>query len=193
MKTVKDKLYNYEVNPPEKAWENIASQIGQAKVVTMKSRRPLYFAMAAAAAVVIFLAINMIFFNKDNNPSGNQNAVFKTATNYSPAKKDSIKKNNQILETIIKTPEDKKLIASSHLSKFGFNKKYITISGPEGEPIKISPKAATLIVSADDEYPPKPVWDKKISKWQHIMLTSSVSASPTNLMDILQQASNNVE
>lgn len=192
MKTVKDKLYNYEVNPPEKAWDNIASQIGHAKVVTMKSRRPLYFAMAGAAAVVIFLAINMIFFNKEN-PAGNQNAVFKTATNYSRAKKDSIKKNYQILETIIKAPESKKLIASSHLSERGFNKRYITICGPEGEPVKISPKAATLIVSADDEYPPKPVWDKKISKWQKIMLNSSVSASPTNLMDILQQASNNVE
>ena len=58
--------------------------------------------------------------------------------------------------------------------------------GPEGQPVKISTKAATLIVSADDEYPPKPVWNKKIEKWKQIMLSSTLSPTSTNLLEIVQ-------
>ena len=71
--------------------------------------------------------------------------------------------------------------------------KYITISGPEGEPVKISPKVATLIISADGENPPKPVWNQKINKWQHIMLTNNITPTSGNLIDIIQKASNTIE
>lgn len=194
MKTVKEKLYSYEETPPAEAWNAIAGAIGQSKIVPMRAKRRTVFFAIAAAAVICFLAINFIFFNQsdgDHSPQDTQTTAL-TADN-SSTQKDSIKKNNEVLEKIIKAPESKKLVASSNLSDLGFHKKYITVCGPEGQPVKISPKAATLIVSANNEYPPKPVWDKKIDKWQHIMLTNSLSSSATNLMDIIQEASNSME
>ena len=70
-----------------------------------------------------------------------------------------------------------------------YGKKYLTIAGPECEPVKISPKVATLIESTDNEYPPKPVWNKKIEKWQEIMLGSTLSPTSTNLLDVVQLSS----
>src|SRR5690606_4257864 len=93
--------------------------------------------------------------------------------------------NNEALENIINAPADQKLIAG----KTDSGLKYITISGPEGTPVKISPKAATLIISADGEFPPKPVWDKKIDKWQKIMLNQNTASSPTGLMEMLMEVS----
>ena len=73
------------------------------------------------------------------------------------------------------------------------SKKYITIAGPEGQPVKISAKVATLILSADKEYPPKPVWNSKIDKWQQIMLSNTISPTSSGMMDMFQMVSNNME
>ena len=87
-------------------------------------------------------------------------------------------------------PEEKKLLAFHSQKKTGQSKKYITIAGPEGQAVKISPKAATLILSADNDYPPNPVWNKKINKWKQIMLSNTMSPTSTSLVDILLLAAN---
>jgi len=190
MKTVNDKLYNFEATPPAGAWDRISGELHKKRVVQMKSRKKLVIAMAAAASIVSVILISLIFFNLGKK-SSHQIAAHSIRSD--KPLNDTLRKNNEVLERIINAPDNKKLVASSQLSDLGFHKKYITISGPEGQPVKISPKVATLIVSADDEYPPKPVWDKKINKWQKIMLTNNVSANPTNLVEILEQVSNKVE
>jgi hypothetical protein len=99
--------------------------------------------------------------------------------------------NQKILETIIHNPPEKKEIIAKDLTKESHGKKYLTVAGPEGQPVKISPKVATLIVSADHEFPPKPVWSKKIDKWKKIMLSSTISPTSANLVDLIQVAANN--
>ncbi len=103
--------------------------------------------------------------------------------------KDSIALNQKILESIIHNPKEKEEIVSNNLQATNIPKKYITISGPEGQPVKISPKVATLIVSADHEFPPKPIWSKKIERWKRIMLSSTVSPTSAGLADLIQLAS----
>lgn len=184
MKTVKDKLYHFQENPPAGIWENISEKINQAPVIAIDGRRRtrrMAF-ITVAAAVIVILLINVVFVNK--NESNQIPAVASSAT-------DSVEKNNELLEAIIKAPENRKLLASRNVLAEGFMR-YFTIEGPEGEPVKISPKVATLIISADNEYPPKPVWDKKIDEWQHIMLTNNMAPTAANLIEIIQQASNHV-
>lgn len=187
MKTVRDKLYHFEETPPPEIWDKLSGKIGDGKVITMQTRKrtKLVAFMTAAAAIVTLLLINFVFLQKHENTTPAQIASH-------PISGDSSEQNNELLEAIIKAPENKKLIASRNAISDGF-KKYFTIEGPEGEPVKISPKAATLIISADNEYPPKPVWDKKIDEWQHIMLTNSLAPTSANLLDIIQEASKNVE
>lgn len=197
MQNFKNKLYNYETPPPEGIWSNIVEQLDEEKVIKMPGLRRrskfLFYGLTAAASLIIIF-MSSLFFNKPQETiPGAQNAVLSVDMNLSQQTKDSINLNHQLLETIINSPKDKKLLASNNVKHEGLIKKYITIAGPEGQPVKISPKVATLIVSADNEYPPKPVWNKTIDKWQQIMLTSTLSSTSTNLMDIMQLSAGNVE
>ena len=96
----------------------------------------------------------------------------------------------KILKSIINNPQEKREIVSKESNPDIITKKYLTVAGPEGQPIKISPKVATLIISADNEYPPKPVWSKEIRKWQKIMLSSTIPPTSANFVDMVQLAAN---
>ncbi|MEP6615442.1 MAG: DUF4179 domain-containing protein [Ginsengibacter sp.] len=63
---------------------------------------------------------------------------------------------------------------------------YITIAGPEGQPVKISAKAAALIESSDEKSPPHTVWNKKINKWRDIMKANTLAPTPGNFLDIVE-------
>lgn len=185
MEDYKNKLLNYQETPPADIWNKISNELNDEKAIQIpglrrKSKLLFYGLTAAASLVIIFLST--VLFNKNEEDKSIAKApanIEQTAT----TNKDSIELNQQMLEKIIETP-DKKLLASN----FRNPKKYITIAGPEGEPVKISAKAATLIVSADNDYPPKPVWNKKIDKWKKIMLSNTSTPTATNLVDILQSA-----
>ncbi len=192
MPSFKNKLYNYEAPPPEEIWRHIAEELQDEKVVNISTRRKptrfFYFAVAAAFLAIIF--IGSLFFNNSKQTNSTKN-VSLNSKSVSPAQmKDSIMLNQKILESIIHSPKEKSEIVSNDLKAANLPKKYITISGPEGQPVKISPKVATLIVSADHEFPPKPIWSKKIDRWKRIMLSSTVSPTSAGLADLIQLASN---
>lgn len=199
MQDFKNKLFNYEAEPPAAIWEQIQAELDTNKPKDLPIRgfrrrsKLIFYGITAAASLVIIFLISVVFNgSKENN---GRNSSFTSSENetgntYSQTTKDSIKLNNKTLEDIIKSSKDNKLIAQNYQRPSSQLKKYITISGPSGQPVKISPKVATLIVSADNEYPPKPVWNKKIEKWKQIMLNTTLSPTSTNLLDIAQLTSN---
>lgn len=192
MQSFKNKLYNYEAPPPGEIWEHINSELKNKKpsIAPAKKSKQFYFlAVAAASLVVIFIGSLFFGSNKESNSTAN---VLSKQKAISPEKmKDSIVLNQKILESIIHNPEEKHEIVSNGLKTIHLPKKYITVAGPEGEPVKISPKVATLIIAADNEFPPKPVWSKKIEKWKKIMLGTTVSTTSAGLADLIQLASAN--
>lgn len=190
MQDFKKKLYDYEAEPPAEMWQSIQSEldVNIGKVHSIKSfpKKPkiIFYAVTAAASLLIIFLTSIYFKNGKNTDTfsaSNDNVSKKT--------KDSRISNNKILEDIIKSSKDKNNTANVYESASSKIKKYITIAGPEGQPVKISPKVATLIESADNEYPPKPVWNKKIDKWKQIMLSTTLSPTSTNLLDIAQLSS----
>lgn len=195
MENFKEKLYHYQITPPPDMWSKIESDLDDQKVIQLPGIRKkstyLFYGITAAAAVVILL-ISGIFFNKEKNttPLSKAQPENQIVRSVPQINKDSIEQNQEILESIINTKPNKNLIAAIQPAKVNGNKEYITIAGPEGQPVKISRKAATLIISADDEYPPKAKWGKQIDEWQQIMLDNMLSPTPTNLMDIMQKAAN---
>ena len=195
MQNFKNKLYNYETPPPEDLWNKISGELDDQKVVQLKGWRArskfLYYGATAAAALIIIF-VSSTFLNK-NSKEFKTKENSKSTSYFSSATIDSVNQNYQLLEKIINAPKDKKLLASNNADPEGFSKKYITIEGPGGQPVKISAKVATLILSADKEYPPKPVWNEKIDKWQQIMLSNTFSPTSSGIMDMLQMVSNNVE
>ncbi len=195
MPDFKQKLYNYESTPPKSIWDNIVAELdnnAEKKVVQIPSFRRkyrfLFYALTAAASLLIIF-VSSLFFEKKNKTPDQQIASSSTNTTDSQANvaaNDSL--NNKTLKLIIESSKDKSLAGEMN-SNPNESKKYITIAGPEGQPIKISSKVATLIVSANNDYPPRPVWDKKINKWKEIMLSSTISPTATNLLDIVQLSS----
>jgi len=188
MEDFKNRLYNYETPPPEASWSKIVTELNNEKVIKLpglrrRSKFIFYGLTAAASLIIIFISTFLANKNKETK-SVVESSVVNANNIESQNAKDSIAINQEILEKIIQNPQDKKLIASNTEGP----KKYITIAGPEGQPVKISPKAATLILSADKEYPPKPVWNKKIEKWKKLMLSSTTSPTATTLVDILQMS-----
>ncbi|HSV11234.1 MAG TPA: hypothetical protein VLI68_10715 [Hanamia sp.] len=191
MQNFKNKVYHYETPPPEEIWDRIEEELQNQKILNLhahrKSKFLFYGATAAASVVIIF--VGSLFFKKNKQTDSTANVQTKHEL---LAKKieDSINLNQKILESIIHNPNEKKEIISKNLSQ-NANKKYLTVANPEGQPVKISPKVATLIISADHEFPPKPVWNKKIDKWQKIMLASTISPTSVNFIDLIQLAANN--
>lgn len=188
-------LYNYEAEPPEEIWDNINAELDdntQQKILKPGLRRRskfIFYGLTAAASLIIIF-LSSVLFNKSR-----ENQQVKSAASVTELQQDNLvsKKikdsNNKILEDIIKSAKDKNSIVQLYENTSSNVKKYIIIAGPEGQPVKISPKVATLIESADNEYPPKPVWNKKIDKWKQIMLSSTLSPFTTNLLDIVQLSS----
>ncbi|MEO9070859.1 MAG: hypothetical protein ABI261_07475 [Ginsengibacter sp.] len=194
MKNFKEKLYDYNAEPPAELWNNINAELDKNagnvfSLRRLRKRSKLIFYGLTAAASLIIIFLSSLFFNSGGNQEPNSSASITAIRNDNlTAKKihDSIQLNNKILEDIIKSPKDDKMVAPNYENALSKVKKYITIAGPEGQPVKISPKVATLIVSADNEYPPKTIWDKKIDKWKQIMLVSTLSPTSTSLIDIAQ-------
>ncbi len=192
MQNFKDKIYNYQSPPPDNIWGKIVADLdaGEQKVIQLpglrKRSRFLFYGLTAAASLIIIL-ISSLFFKKEvKNPD--RQMVSSTPRNHDSLMKQGTKDslNNITLESIIQSSKDKSLTTPK---KGGQQKKYITIAGPGGQPVKISSKVATLIVSADNDYPPRPVWDKKINRWKQIMLSSTLSPTATNLIDIVELSS----
>ena len=191
MQDFRQKLYDYEANPPKQVWDNILQQINTAekKVIPISSFRRrskfLFYSLTAAASLVIIF-LGTLFFEKKHPGQNDQQTVSSSAgNNGNNAAIDSI--NNKTLKSIIESSKEGSLVQNNPAASR--KKEYLTIAGPEGQPVKISSKVATLIVSADYDYPPKPVWDKKINKWKEIMLSSTISPTATNLLDIVQLSS----
>ena len=185
MEDFKNKLYHFEATPPEEAWNQIAEELQNKKLIMLhgKRRSSFLFYGATAAASVVIIVVGSLFFKKNQPPHISIPAAQKI--------EDSINLNQQLLETIIQNPPAKKEIIAKDLSKKNNGKKYLTVAGPEGQPVKISPKVATLIVSADHEFPPKPVWSTKFDKWKKIMLSSTISPTSVNFADLIQLAAKN--
>jgi len=194
MQNFKERLYNHEAPPPPEIWDNISAELENkgsriSTIPTLRRRSKFIFYGLTAAASLLIIFLSSVLFNKSgdnlnpNTPPGSVNAIAAEKV------KDSLKLNNKTLEAIIRSSKDKNLLTKDDESSLSPVKKYITIEGPEGQPVKISSKVATLIESADNEYPPKPVWSKKIDKWKQIMLSSTISLTSTSLLDIAQLSS----
>ncbi len=190
MENFKDKLFNYEVQAPKTVWNKISKELDEKTAVKLPlspgRRKFLFYGMTAAASLLIIFASN-VFIKKTNQIKPVSHIPALNVDNLVGQKiKDSIALNYKYLESIINASDDQKLASNFN----GKNIKYITIAGPEGQAVKISPKVATLILSADNEYPPRAVWDKKIEKWKQIML-SNATPTATSLVDMLQSAAAN--
>ncbi len=195
MQDFKEKLFNYEPEPPVEIWQNINAELdsNSQKILSIpglrKKSKFIFYGLTAAASLIIIF-ISSVLFNKQEKNQQVKPSVSITELHPDNVVSKKVKdSNNKILEDIIKSSKDKNLIVQRYENPLLNVKKYIIIAGPEGQPVKISPKVATLIESADNEYPPKPVWNKKIDKWKQIMLSSTLSPFTTNLLDIVQLSS----
>lgn len=179
MERARKRLYDYSKQPPAFIWDQIQNELNKEEVpvVRMSSRPKLIKYLFAAAAALLIIFVGKVFFS-DRNPEKNSNVQLNAGVTDTKLINDSLQKNKQTLELIVQGKEN--TIAASP-------NKYLVISGPQGEPVKISKKAARLIVSLDGEYPPKPVWDKKIEEWKQVMLSNTATSSPTDLMSMLEE------
>jgi hypothetical protein len=192
MKGLKKRLYDFEEVPPESVWENIFKKINEEKKKVVpfnqfRKKSKLYFYFFTAASLVIIFA-GTFLFNKCGENSKENSGISQAgkSQNSSAEKTDSIDQNYEMPEKIINAKKDKILLAHTlEKSLQKGKKKYITIAATEGQPVKISPKVATLIESTDKEFPPQPVWNDQIAKWKQIMLNSNASPTSADLLDIL--------
>jgi len=195
MQNFKEKLYNYEAQPPAEVWQNIVAELegSESKTVSIERLRKrskfIFYGITAAASLIVVFLISIFFNTSQKNLNTASNGANQLQNLSSKQIQDSLNLNNKILKEIINSTKDKNLLALNYETSPGNGKKYLTIAGPECQPVKISPKVATLIESTDNEYPPKPVWNKKIEKWKQIMLSSTLSPTSTNLLDIVQLSS----
>lgn len=205
MDDLKNRMYNYETTPPEGVWEAIAAELDgmEAKVIPLKRKKSKTFYYVAAASVTILLFCVIFFANRSSAPDGpiatssidttrpdtgvNNNLIMtvpleeKTIANHNTElqKQNKTQKGGPHLDTKDVKDNDSNLLASN-------TARYITIEGPQGQPVKISSKMASLIDSSETKVSTKPVWNKKIDEWKEIMKTNTLAPTPGNFLDIIE-------
>lgn len=187
----------------------------EAKVIPMTKKRNKTFYYIAAASVAIILFC-LIFFTNRSSKSANEQLVTSSSNDKTQSdtgvnnnnvimtvpieEKTTLKNNtdtdellaqnklqkarpnqNQSKEVIKNTDStDNNLTASNTTSR------YITIEGPQGQPVKVSSKMATLIDSSETKISTKPIWNKKINEWREIMKGNTLAPTPGNFLDIVE-------
>lgn len=171
MKTVKDKMYNYEVAPPSKNWQLIATALDDVNSIKSlkKNNKISYLSVAASAAILIFSVF--MWFNISNNNKINNDPDLSNKITVPVSNKEG---NN---------PTGRNL---NELAFEAGTKKYIIVCSPQGEPVKISTKVASLIVSSDNQYPPSPIWSAKVNKWKDRMKANILAPTSANFLDIIE-------
>ena len=153
---------------------------------------------------------NKQWFSWSSDKESNDTSTLNTPTDTSAITKndssDKITVPEETKNDVINNQEDDELIAKNSPVKGGPNERirkedikktdtsdnkiiasrYITIEGPQGEPVKVSSKMATLIDSSDNKVPPKPSWNKKINEWREIMKGNTLAPTPGNFLDIIE-------
>jgi hypothetical protein len=206
MDDVKNKMYNYEVTPPEGVWEAIADELDRngAKVIplTRKRNNAFYYVAAASVAVLVFCLIfftnrsstssDKLITSSDNKKTGDS-TVNNNLMTVPTEEKSTVKNNNGSLakNKIQKDRPDQKqtkdVIRDNDSALLANNTaRYITIEGPQGQPVKISSKMASLIDSSETQVPGKPIWHKKINEWREIMKGNTLAPTPGNFLDIVE-------
>ena len=189
MKRVKEKMYNYEVTPPFQSWQIISTALDEVnrgdKQPVQKSSHSFYVSLAAAAVAIVIFSVFIWLNNSEKK-------VNQTITG------QMIKTNQPILYDKITVPstnngEDNSARANANMYNGKLNaaaseagvKKYIIICGPQGQPVKISSKVISLIVSSDDQNPPNAVWNSKVNKWKDIMKANILAPATADFLDIV--------
>ena len=216
MDNVKNRMYNYETTPPEGVWKAIAAELdrNEVKVIPMvKTRNNTFYYIAAASVIIILFCL--IFFTNRSSKSANEQLVT-SSSNDKIQSDTEVNNNAIMTvpieeKTILKNNTDTdELLAQNKLQKSGPNQKqnkevikktdstdnnlilsnttsrYITIEGPQGQPVKVSSKMATLIDSSETKVSSKPVWNKKINEWREIMKSNTLTPTPGNFLDIVE-------
>ena len=202
------RIYDYEAMPPEGVWNDIAKELesSEANVIPIKRKnnRVFYYLAAASVAIIVFC---VIFFtsrspgsedtllttsaDKKAVDSGSTNSVIITV----PVEEKTIAKNNgqqnSLNKTQKSTEEQNRQQDSARnndpSSVTAINTpRYITIEGPQGQPVKISSKMATLIDSSETQTPTKPIWNKKINEWRELMKVNTLAPTTGNFLDIVE-------
>ena len=204
MNEVKNKLFDFETIPPEGVWNAIVAELdnSKAKVIALPKKRNhlLYY----AAASVFFIVLSLLLFTNRSSNSVNEKLITSspdTSTHTNnviitvPTDDRSIVKNNneklpdknviqqQKRNGVIKIkPKNENILLASNSSR------YITIDGPQGQPVKISSKMASLIDSSETKISSKPIWNKKVNEWREIMKSNTLAPTTGNFLDIVELA-----
>ncbi len=201
MQNLKDKMYNYEVTPPKQSWDIITSTLDEEKTEEQfpakKIYKTFYYGLSAAATVAI-IVFSLIFWVNNSNKKSNETAVVPSANLKNDAN-DNTPKNQLPTDDKITVPKSnpEDVISANNTTTVkdknklkdpavaSNTKKYITITGPQGKPVKISSKAATLIVSSDQQNPSEPIWNDKVKKWKDIMKDHILAPTTASFLDIV--------
>ena len=208
MDDLKNRMYNYEATPPAGVWNAIVTELdgNEAKVIPLKKKKNNTFYYVAAASVVLILFSVIYFANRSSKSNeqfvsstdkANDTSVSNNLIMTVPAEDKSIAKNsdNANLPKQNKSqkgvpnqdqPKDRVNNNDSNLLANNTATRYITIEGPQGQPVKISSKMASLIDSSETKVLTKPVWHKKIDEWKEIMKTNTLAPTPGNFLDIVE-------
>lgn len=206
-------MYNYEATPPEGVWKAIAAELdgNEAKVIPMNPKKNKRFYYMAAASVLIILLGIIFFTNRYSKKEYEQQATSSQKDSGSNNNNDHLIMTVPTEEkaTAKNTVENNELVAQNKTQKGGPNQKpdkdainnndsaynnliasnasrYITIEGPQGQPVKVSSKMASLIDSSETKTASKPIWNKKINEWKEIMKGNTLAPTPGNFLDIVE-------
>lgn len=249
---VQERLYQFEVNPPEGVWEAISRKLdeGMPPVVQMEKRqlgRTRGFRIAIAAAIALLLGLGA-FFMLNRNTGGNAGlagqsklppppqpnpgqavqpsrsdpapSVVISNTPVPPAARPQLPRpkpgsdnpapaitrpgNQAIALEARRQPQPGIIVSKAKNSQgkveedieaLGAPNSLITITGPNGQPVKVSAKLANVIRYLNDkgeeEYIDRliresAIWRNRFREWKEKMAKTPFAPSPANFLDINQ-------
>lgn len=245
------RIYSYKEEAPFNTWENIVKELdkSEAKLIPLKSIKKnlkvIYFKMAAAASVIIFIAATVWLNNKKTDFAIEQTAsvtpqskqsnvplaerekpnlpasdtqekkVAQETVVYNNTKKTSEENNvdvevptyvkGNIVDELANDPTigNKEKLQNSNgetpidIALMNTPNTYISITGPDGQSIKVSSKFSNLIGYLNEQNPEtqenldiiikeSAKWRTTFAAWRNKMANNSLAPSLVNFMDIIE-------
>ena len=156
-------MFEHEEVPPVGTWERIAKELDTSENVvymqgSRKNSKSRFSRLAAAASIAVLVIAAIFIFNRNNN-SGHS-----TDTQTLSGQPNSM--------TSSTSPEKEK--------------RYITVTTPEGKKVKVSSKFSGAIGSLYQGPEEDPKWTKKFTEWREIMQNKALAPTTTNFLDIME-------
>lgn len=159
MNNFKDRIYDHEEMPPLGTWERIAADLDKEEKLFYIPTESKKKPIYTRLAIAASITLVLL-----------AGVFYLTRKNETP----NAQQVNQSLSSNKAVPDS--------------DKRYIIVTSPSGQKVKISSKFSNYVGSLYDDSSENPEWHKKFKEWRDILQNKAPTPSTPNFLDVMEMS-----